>query len=102
MAFLASAFRVIVVLLLIRFVLRLISSGRRPVAPPKPRPVPERTGGTLVRDPHCGTYIPESRAITVGRGATAMYFCSAACRDAWQRSGFKADGAGVRARGPVS
>jgi hypothetical protein len=45
--------------------------------------VGERKGGTLVRDPNCGTYIPEARAITLGSGSHALHFCSAACRDAY-------------------
>ena len=45
--------------------------------------VPERAGGALVRDPQCGTYIPESRALVLGRGPDALHFCSTTCRDAW-------------------
>jgi len=85
MTFVLIVIRVLVVLLIIRFVLRLIASARvgyRSVPRP-PRPVGERTGGTLVRDPNCGTYIPESRAITLGNGSQAVHFCSAACRDAY-------------------
>lgn len=80
MTLLLLVFRVIIVLLIVRFVLRFIASireGARPAA--RPRPMAERTGGTLVRDPNCGTYLPESRAITVG----ALHFCSSACRDAY-------------------
>jgi len=78
--FLLLIFRVIVVLLVIRFVLRFIASIRQGAQPAQRRkPVAERKGGTLVRDPNCGTYLPESRAITVG----ALHFCSSACRDAY-------------------
>jgi len=69
------------------FILRLLSRtfAARPAAPPRGRPSAprERVLGTLVRDPQCGTYIPESRALTVGSGAGALHFCSASCRDAW-------------------
>jgi YHS domain-containing protein len=44
----------------------------------------ERIGGTLVRDPQCGTYIPEAGAIRVKQGDQTLYFCSTACRDAFQ------------------
>jgi YHS domain-containing protein len=37
-----------------------------------------------VRDPQCGTYLPQTRAIRVGSGSDAQYFCSAACRDAYR------------------
>jgi YHS domain-containing protein len=47
--------------------------------------VPERLGGTLVRDPHCGTYILESTALQVRAGHETLHFCSAACRDAYRQ-----------------
>jgi hypothetical protein len=47
------------------------------------RAAQERAGGALVRDPQCGTYVPESRAIRVGSGAGAHYFCSDGCRAAY-------------------
>jgi len=30
--------------------------------------------------------VPESRALAVGSGPDAVYFCSAACRDTWTAS----------------
>jgi YHS domain-containing protein len=66
-------------------ILRLLTGSG---SPPRSRPsnsTPERSGGTLVRDPQCGTYIPESRAIRVGSGDRTLYFCSNACRDAYER-----------------
>lgn len=54
------------------------AAGPRPASPPQ-----ERLGGTLVRDPQCGTYIPESRAVIVGTGTDRVTFCSTACRDAY-------------------
>ena len=84
MTFVVWTMRIIVLLLVIRFLLRLFT--RRPVATTGRRHVsraPERLGGTLVRDPQCGTYIPETTAVTVGRGASARHFCSTNCRDAW-------------------
>ena len=76
--------RVVVLLLVIRMIVRAVYSaiGRRQVPRPTSR-VPERVGGALVRDPQCGTYVPESRALVLGRGPDALHFCSAACRDAW-------------------
>jgi hypothetical protein len=80
--------RVVIVILLVRMVLRFLSSfsSSTSATPPRQagRPAPERQGGTLVRDPQCGTYIPESRALVVNAGGQVLHFCSAACRDAWQ------------------
>jgi uncharacterized protein len=80
--------RAIILLLILRVVLRLLFGGGRAVAPPQaPGPgVPvERAGGELVRDPQCGTYIPKARAIAVGAGAGTTYFCSTACKDAFNK-----------------
>jgi uncharacterized protein len=77
-------FRIIVLLLVLRFVLRLLF-GSRPVVRRQPMPPnpgsQERIGGELVRDPNCGTHIPKARAIAVGTGADIKYFCSTKCRD---------------------
>jgi uncharacterized protein len=87
--------RVLVILLIIRLVVSAIRNFTGRGAPAKGRTrVAERAGGVLVRDPHCGTYLPESRALTVGKGSDVMHFCSPACRDAWTsahgRAGAKA------------
>jgi len=78
--------RALAILLVIRLVLRGLF-GSRPAAPrpgPTPGRAPERIGGDLVQDPVCGTYIPKSRAIVVGSGDSARYFCSPECRDKYQ------------------
>ena len=93
MTFLAWLVRAIILTIIINMIFRLLT-GSRPQAGPRrsagagPRPAgrprqTERQGGTLVRDPHCGTYIPESRAIRVGSGSSVLYFCSDACRNAY-------------------
>jgi hypothetical protein len=76
--------RLVVLLVVIRLIVRGVYAaiGQRQVPKPSSR-VPERAGGALVRDPQCGTYVPESRAIVLGRGSDALHFCSATCRDAW-------------------
>jgi hypothetical protein len=76
--------RILVVLMIVRLVVRAVASlsGARAVRRSSSR-APERLGGTLVRDPHCGTYVPVSRALTIGRGPDVLHFCSPACRDAW-------------------
>ena len=77
--------RVLVLLFLFRVIVRLLTSGVR-TAPqgPRPSPGPPATpGGTLVRDPQCGTSLLESRAIALTHGREHVFFCSAACRDTW-------------------
>ena len=77
--------RFVLVLFVIRLIVNAIFGSRpRQVRSTRPSGPPERAGGTLVRDPQCGTYLPETRAIRVGSGANAQFFCSAACRDAYR------------------
>ena len=82
----------VILTVVLNLVMRLFSG--RPAAraggprPAGPRPAPgrashERAGGALVRDPQCGTYVPQSRAIRVGSGTGAQYFCSDGCRAAY-------------------
>jgi len=81
MTFLSWLVRFIIVAVILRMVTRLFAGGRRqPGGRSEPKRV-ERAGGTLVKDPQCGDYVPVARAVVVGRGAEARYFCSTACRD---------------------
>jgi hypothetical protein len=79
--------RLVIIILVVRMVVQLFSGrtrvgrGRQPRQAPRPQ---ERLGGTLVRDPHCGTYVPQDRAIAVGSAPDLVYFCSPGCRDAWK------------------
>ena len=87
MAFITWFIRALVILLVIRLVLRFVrgivagsaQGPRRPSARPQ-----ERLGGTLVRDPQCGTYVAQEGAVTSGSGDTIKYFCSTTCRDAYR------------------
>ena len=79
--------RLLILLMIIRFVMSLFAGARsrRPAGPPpSPKRPAERIGGTLVRDPHCGTYLPQDRAMMVVSSGTPQYFCSTKCRDEWQ------------------
>ncbi len=83
-AFLIWLLRLLILILIVRLIIRSVrvlsgraAAGRAPVR------MPERTGGTLVRDPQCGTYIPEAGAVVAGGGADVQHFCSITCRDAW-------------------
>ncbi len=75
--------RILILLILVRFVLRLLFPNRRARRPAPPRPAPERIGGELVRDPSCGTYIPKASALRLSTSGETQYFCSAKCRDAY-------------------
>jgi YHS domain-containing protein len=45
--------------------------------------VPTR-GHAMVRDPVCGTFVVQSRALTAARGGETAWFCSEQCRREWQ------------------
>lgn len=79
--------RVLFVLFIIRLVLRALGIGQAPRAPQQRTRRMEHAGGTLVQDPQCGTYLPQSRALALGRGDETKYFCSPACRDAYLAGG---------------
>ncbi len=78
--------RILVVLFLIRLLVRFFvgarQAARRGASAKRTTPA-TREGGHLVRDPQCGTYLPEGRALRLGTGAGAIYFCSEACRIEW-------------------
>jgi YHS domain-containing protein len=79
--------RILFILFIIRLALRMLfppAPQRRPGARSgRTSREPERLGGTLVRDPQCGTYIPQDSAHRVQSGGETVYFCSTTCRDAW-------------------
>jgi len=85
MVFALWLLRVLIILLIMRYITAFFTRrGPAPVRRPAPPQAPaERTGGRLVRDPQCGTFVPESGAISLSRGGATVAFCSAACRDAW-------------------
>lgn len=76
--------RVLVILLILRYI-NMMFARRGPAPTPRraPQAPAERTGGRLVRDPQCGTYVPESSALALSHRGSVEHFCSAACRDAW-------------------
>jgi YHS domain-containing protein len=81
--------RLLLILLLVLFVgralWRLLAGVVEGAAGSGPRGsrTPER-GTRMVRDPICGTFVVQSRALSAdSRGETA-WFCSEACRHKWQ------------------
>jgi YHS domain-containing protein len=45
--------------------------------------VPDRSA-KMVRDPVCGTFVVQSRALSAARGSETAFFCSEDCRRRWQ------------------
>jgi hypothetical protein len=61
---------------------RLLSgAGARPQAADRPRGVPDRAEGDMVRDRVCNTFLPRARALTVSGEDGEHYFCSERCRE---------------------
>ena len=89
MTILIWVFRALVILIVLRLVMRFIgavvagASAPRQTPQTSPATRPERLGGTLVRDPQCGTFVPQVKALSSGSGDSAVFFCSTNCRDAW-------------------
>lgn len=75
--------RILIILLILRYIVAFFAPRRQPSRRSAPTRPAERPGGTLVRDPQCGTYVPESRALALKRGGATMHFCSTTCRDTW-------------------
>lgn len=82
--------RILLLLLLVLFLVRMAwrflesvvdgasGGGRRRAG------VPSR-GARMVRDPVCGTFVVQSRALTAASGGETAWFCSEECRRQWQR-----------------
>lgn len=70
------------IVLVVLSVLRGMFSGSATVRTANPRTGRQRPGrsGKLVKDPVCGTYVPESTAIRL-EGRETLFFCSEECRN---------------------
>ena len=74
--------RVVAVILLLRFAVRLLASWLRPATPSREAPGPAaRSARDLVRDRICNTFVPRDSALVATIGGHEEHFCSAACRD---------------------
>ena len=51
--------------------------------PPSP-PEKSKQGEDMVQDPHCGTYVPRSDAVSATVKGERYYFCSEKCRTQFQ------------------
>jgi uncharacterized protein len=78
----------ILVVTFIRMVLVMIRNGfkdltrsEQAATAPSSKSPPSPAGGHLVRDPVCGTYIPEPSPYQKTVGGQVLSFCSSDCRD---------------------
>lgn len=80
--FLSRLFRVVLLLLIARFVLRGIArflrASRGAVTPREPQRAPATD---LIRDRVCNTFLPRDKAVRAIVAGREEHFCSAACRD---------------------
>ncbi|HEX7087757.1 MAG TPA: hypothetical protein VF198_15460 [Vicinamibacterales bacterium] len=44
-----------------------------------------QTGTKMVKDPVCGTYVVQEKALSASSGGETAWFCSRECQQAWQR-----------------
>jgi YHS domain-containing protein len=80
------------VFFVLRSLLRSVFAGlkrpvERPSSGPTSRPAasgPVRAGGTLHKDPVCGTYVSEDAGIAQSIKGQVVYFCSPECRDRYR------------------
>ena len=84
-ALLINIVRIVVLLLLVRFVLRFVAAviqgynggkGRG-----RPGPTREVVATDMVRDRVCDTFVPRSRALVAVVDGREQHFCSPACRE---------------------
>jgi uncharacterized protein len=78
--------RLLLLLLLVVLIVRAgwrllggIAEGASGSAPGVPR-----RGTQMVRDPVCGTFVVQSRALSATAGGETAWFCSEACRREWK------------------
>jgi len=77
----------LLIFLVLRSFLRSFFAGlRRPVSRSSatPNPPAVHTGGTLHKDPVCGTYVSVDAAIAQTIQGQTVYFCSPECRDKYR------------------
>jgi len=54
---------------------------------PRKQPPREKSqhGEDMVRDPHCGMFLPRQDAVSASFKGAQHYFCSSECRDAFRK-----------------
>jgi hypothetical protein len=80
-SFVVNLVRLVVVLLIVRFVLRFLAAVVQGY-----QGAPRREAATeMVRDRVCDTFVPRARALMVIVDGREQYFCSPACRERARR-----------------
>jgi hypothetical protein len=80
-SFAVNLVRIVIVLLLVRFVLRFVAAVVQGYqGPPRPEAATE-----MVRDRVCDTFLPRSRALVAVVDGREQHFCSVECRDRARR-----------------
>jgi YHS domain-containing protein len=69
---------------LLTAVMRSLRGGTRPTATSGGHPEKTAGGEAMVKDPACGTYLPQSDALRARIAGRDEFFCSERCRDAWR------------------
>lgn len=80
-AFVVNLVRIVVVLLIVRFVLRFLAAVVQGYQGAPARPAATE----MVRDRVCDTFLPRSRALVVVIDGREQHFCSPECRDRARR-----------------
>ena len=81
-AFVVNLVRIVIVLLILRFVLRFVAAVVQGYQG-APRREPPATD--MVRDRVCDTFVPRSRALMAVVDGREQYFCSPECRERARR-----------------
>jgi YHS domain-containing protein len=63
--------------------MRFVAGIAAGVAPERTQRPPQQVMGHMVKDPVCGTYVVEGRALTAARNGQTAWFCSPECQHAW-------------------
>jgi hypothetical protein len=80
-SFAVNLVRIVIVLLLVRFVLRFVAAVVQGYqGAPRPEAATE-----MVRDRVCDTFLPRSRALVAVVDGREQHFCSVECRDRARR-----------------
>ncbi|HZM51434.1 MAG TPA: hypothetical protein VFE68_13110 [Vicinamibacteria bacterium] len=81
-AFVVNLVRIVVVLLIVRFVLRFLAAVVQGYQGAPPRVA---AATDMVRDRVCDTFVPRSRALMAVVDGRDQYFCSPECRERARR-----------------
>lgn len=73
----------ILITLLVRAVMKFFGGVVEGAAGKRRTPIPP--AAKMVKDPICGTYVVQERALVSSRGGETAWFCSPECQKAWQQ-----------------